>query len=51
MLFFVSIYFSVIGVRQKAGVPHGGGGVFLFLFALCSSDYVVSIESFSRYQE
>lgn len=49
MLFFVSLYFNIVGVRQKAVVPRGEGGVFFFLFALCSS--VVSIETFSRYQE
>lgn len=32
MLFFVSLYFNIVGVRQKAGVPRGEGGVFFFSF-------------------
>lgn len=37
MLFFVSLYFNIVGVRQKAGVPRGeGGGVFFrSLFHCC----------------
>lgn len=54
MLFFVSPYFNVIGAMTEGwGSPKGDGwgdlGVFFLLFALLFS--VVSIETFSRYQE
>lgn len=51
MLFFVSLYFNVIGVRQKAGVPPGGGVYFCFfslfvpVITLCRSKLFLGIKS------
>ena len=34
VLFFVSLYFDIVGVRQKAGVPRGGGCIFFSFSSL-----------------
>ena len=49
MLFFVSLYFNIVGVRQKAVFPRGEGGVFfffaLFVPVLCRSKLFLGIKS------